>query len=160
MKMAPRIIELKPRKVIGISQEMSLVDNQTYELWKSFRVRSSEIKNRISEDFISLQLFTNGYFDVFNPTNRFVKWACVEVESIENLPHEMYSLTIPGGSYAVFEHKGSGSPQDIFQYIYGEWIPKSKYQLDDRPHFEVLGAKYKFNDPTSEEEIWIPIKTK
>ncbi|MEH6618963.1 hypothetical protein [Maribacter arcticus] len=62
--MAPKIIELKPRKVIGIYQEMSLVDNQTYELWKSFRVRSSEIKNRISEDFISLQLFTNGYFDV------------------------------------------------------------------------------------------------
>ena len=62
MKMAPKIIELKSRKVIGISQEMSLVDNQTFELWKSFRVRSSEIKNRISEDFISLQLFTNGYF--------------------------------------------------------------------------------------------------
>jgi AraC family transcriptional regulator len=160
MKMAPRIVELKSRNVVGISQEMSLVDNQTFELWKSFRVRSSEVANRISEDFISLQLFPNGYFDVFDPSSRFLKWACVEVKSIENLPNDMYTLTIPAGSYAVFEHKGSSLPQDIFQYIYGEWIPKSKYQLDSRPHFEVLGAKYKFNDPTSEEEIWIPIKTK
>tara|TARA_R110002074_G_scaffold39190_1_gene105505 strand:+ start:6280 stop:6762 length:483 start_codon:yes stop_codon:yes gene_type:complete len=160
MKMEPRIVALKSRNVVGISQEMSLVDNQTFDLWKSFRVRSCEIVNRISEDFISLQLFPNGYFDVFDPSSRFVKWACVEVNSIENLPHNMYILTIPAGSYAVFEHKGSSSPQDIFQYIYGEWIPKSKYQLDNRPHFEVLGVKYKFNDPTSEEEIWIPIKTK
>jgi len=32
--------------------------------------------------------------------------------------------------------------------------------LDDRPHFEVLGDKYKNADPDSEEEIWIPIRTK
>ncbi|MEP1984886.1 MAG: GyrI-like domain-containing protein, partial [Maribacter dokdonensis] len=41
-----------------------------------------------------------------------------------------------------------------------EWIPNSEYQLDGRPHFEVLGAKYKNNDPNSEEEVWIPIKAK
>ena len=48
----------------------------------------------------------------------------------------------------------------IFQYIFSEWIPQSDYSVDDRPHFEVLGAKYKNNDPDSEEEIWIPIKKK
>jgi AraC family transcriptional regulator len=30
--------------------------------------------------------------------------------------------------------------------------------LDQRPHVEVMGEKYKNNDPDSEEEIWIPIK--
>lgn len=40
------------------------------------------------------------------------------------------------------------------------WLPASDYNLDNRPHFEVLGEKYKNNDPTSEEEIWIPIKLK
>jgi AraC family transcriptional regulator len=40
-------------------------------------------------------------------------------------------------------------------------LPLSKeYELDDRPHFEILGDKYKNNDPNSEEEIWIPIKLK
>jgi AraC family transcriptional regulator len=34
------------------------------------------------------------------------------------------------------------------------------YFLDDRPHFEILGDKYKNGDPDSEEEIWIPIKQK
>jgi AraC family transcriptional regulator len=35
-------------------------------------------------------------------------------------------------------------------------LPGSEYFLDNRPHFEVLGDKYKNNDPTSEEEIWKP----
>jgi predicted transcriptional regulator YdeE len=33
-------------------------------------------------------------------------------------------------------------------------------KIDNRPHFEVLGDKYKNNDPSSEEEIWIPIRKK
>ncbi|MFM9945765.1 MAG: GyrI-like domain-containing protein, partial [Bacteroidia bacterium] len=44
--------------------------------------------------------------------------------------------------------------------IYGTWIPNSEYNLDNRPHFEILGEKYKNNHPDSEEEIWIPIKPK
>lgn len=39
-------------------------------------------------------------------------------------------------------------------YIFATWLPSSAYVLDNRPHFEVLGAKYKSNDPGSEEEIW------
>ncbi len=39
-------------------------------------------------------------------------------------------------------------------------LPNSEYELENRPHFEVLGEKYKNNDPNSEEEIWIPIKKK
>ncbi|MEP7234441.1 MAG: GyrI-like domain-containing protein, partial [Ignavibacteriota bacterium] len=45
-----------------------------------------------------------------------------------------------------------------FQYILRTWVPNSNYELDDRPHFEILGEKYKKDDPSSEEEIWIPIK--
>lgn len=29
------------------------------------------------------------------------------------------------------------------------WLPNSDYLLDDRPHFELLGDKYKNNDPNS-----------
>ena len=60
----------------------------------------------------------------------------------------------------IFDYKGSSTDTSIFQYIFRTWLPSSSYQLDDRPHFEVLGAKYKNNDPESEEEIWIPIKPK
>ncbi len=62
--------------------------------------------------------------------------------------------------YAVFDYKGLNTDDSIFRYIFGTWLPNSDYDLDDRPHFEVLGKKYRNNDPASEEEIWIPIKEK
>jgi AraC family transcriptional regulator len=72
----------------------------------------------------------------------------------------MELFTLKGGLYAVFDYKGPSDDKSIFQYIYSTWVPKSKYKLDNRPHFEVLGEKYKNNDPESEEEIWIPIQLK
>jgi AraC family transcriptional regulator len=44
------------------------------------------------------------------------------------------------------------------KYIYTEWLPNSGFQLDNKPHFEVLGDNYLGHEnPESEEEIWIPI---
>jgi AraC family transcriptional regulator len=72
----------------------------------------------------------------------------------------METFVLSGGEYAVFDYKGSSNDSSIFQYIFMNWLPNSGYNLDNRPHFEVLGEKYKNNDPTSEEEIWIPIRNK
>ena len=72
----------------------------------------------------------------------------------------MESLTLPSGLYAVFHYKGLSSDPSIFQYIFATWLPQSDYILDDRPHFEVLGEKYKNDDPDSEEDIYIPVKPK
>jgi AraC family transcriptional regulator len=73
----------------------------------------------------------------------------------------MEKLELPGGLYAVFSYRGKASDaSDTFKYIYYEWLPTSEYFLDDRPHFEILGEKYKNEHPDSEEEIWIPVKSK
>jgi AraC family transcriptional regulator len=57
-----------------------------------------------------------------------------------------------------FYYKGSSTDTRIFQHIFETWLPQSGYELDNRPHFEVLGEKYRNNDPESEEDIYIPIK--
>ncbi len=139
---------------------MSLANNKTAELWKSFAPRCKEISNNISNDLISMQVYEPSYFANFNPTNEFVKWATVEVTNFDSVPADMETFILPGGRYAVFEYKGSSNDPSIFQYIFGTWLPSSEYVLDNRPHFEVLGDKYKNNDPTSEEEIWIPVRLK
>ena len=80
--------------------------------------------------------------------------------AFDNVPSEMETFVLPAGLYAVFHYKGLSTDNSIFQYIFGTWLPGSDYVLDDRPHFEILGDKYKNNDPASEEDIWIPIKPK
>jgi len=120
--------------------------------------RRTEIQNTISSDLFAIQIYDATYFEAFNPNTVFEKWATLEVTDFDNIPAEMESFTLSGGLYAVFEHKGHSTA--IFDYIFTNWIPNSKYNLHHRPHFEILGAKYKKEDSNSEEEIWIPIKEK
>lgn len=158
--MIPRIENLSDKKLIGKRLTMSSVNNKTGELWQNFIPKRREIKNNVSNDLISMQVYKPKHFADFKPTNEFEKWATVEVTNFESVPTEMETFSLAGGLYAVFDYKGSSNDPSIFQYIFGTWLPGSEYLLDDRPHFEVLGDKYKNNDPNSEEEIWIPIKPK
>ncbi len=156
----PRIELLKEKKLIGKHLTMSLVNNKTAELWKSFMPKRHEITNSLTQELISMQVYSPTHFINFKPTNEFEKWACVEVSNFDTLPDNMETFVLTAGLYAVFDYKGLSTDTQIFQYIFGTWLPESNYTLDNRPHFEVLGSKYKNNDPNSEEEIWIPIKQK
>jgi AraC family transcriptional regulator len=158
--MTPRIETLKEKKLAGTRLKMSLADNKTGELWKGFMARRKEIINNLTNDLISMQVYNPTYFADFKPMNEFEKWATVEVTDFDCVPEDMETFTLTGGLYAVFDYKGSSTDSSIFQYIFGSWLPNSDYLLDDRPHFEVLGVKYKNADPNSEEEIWIPIRKK
>ena len=139
---------------------MSLADNQTLKLWQSFMLRRKEIKSNLTTELFSMQVYPQSFdFTFSNLKAEFDKWAAIEVADFENIPNDMETYTLTGGLYAVFDYKGLSTDTKIFQYIFGTWLPLSKnYLLDDRPHFEILGDKYKYNDPNSEEEIWIPIK--
>lgn len=159
--MQPQIKTLTSKKLIGQNITMSFANNKTFELWRQFMPRRKEIINSVSSDLFSIQVFDESFsFKNFNPNAPFQKWAAVEVSQFDFIPDEMETYTLHEGLYAVFNYKGLSSNPQIFQYIYGVWIPNSEYELDQRPHFEVLGEKYKNNDPDSEEEIWIPIKVK
>lgn len=159
--MQPQIKTINPKKLIGQNLTITFANNKTFELWRQFMPRRKEITTAVSSDLFSMQVFDDSFsFKNFNPNTPFQKWAALEVSSFDFVPDEMETYTLRGGLYAVFNYKGLSTDTQIFQYIYGTWIPNSEYELDQRPHFEVLGEKYKNNDPNSEEEIWIPIKFK
>ncbi len=141
---------------------MSLVNNKTGELWRSFMMQRREILNAIGIELYSLQHYSDtSYFENFNPANPFEKWAAAEVPDFDSVPEGMETFTLKPGLYAVFLHQGAASSgPKTFQYIHTNWLPNSDYLLDNRPHFEILGEKYKNEDPSSEEEIWIPVKPK
>jgi AraC family transcriptional regulator len=159
--MINRIETLTEKKLIGKHISMSFIQNKTFQLWNSFMPKRKEIKNQIGTDLYSLEVFPAGHFDNFDPNNLFQKWAAIEVEAFNELPAEMETLLIPTGLYAVFIHKGPASEgHKTYHSIFVEWLPKSAYTVDDRPHFAIMGEKYLNEDPNSEEEIWIPIKSK
>lgn len=160
--MEPRIETLTQKKLVGKHLRMSFSEDRTFELWKSFMPLRKHIKNPKSADLFSLQVHSSGFdFENFNINAGFEKWAAMEVNDFESVPEGMGPFLLEGGLYAVFIHKGSASSgPETFRYIFGIWLPGSDYIVDNRPHFEILGEKYKHEDPQSEEEVWIPIKPK
>ena len=149
------------KKLVGMRLTMSFADYKAGELWQGFMPKRKEISNNLTDDLISMVIYKANHFVDFKPTNEFERWAAVEVSEFDNVPNELETFVLPSGKYVVFLHKGDTNQfAKTFQYILETWLPSSEYLLDDRPHFEILGDKYKNNDPTSEEEIWIPIKTK
>jgi AraC family transcriptional regulator len=154
------IKNLAEKKLVGKKMAMTIATDKTGELWRSFMLQRSMIKNNTGTELLSMQLYTSDFND-FTITTSFTKWAATEVIDFDQVPEGMETFILPAGLYAVFQYKGS--PKDYapaFQYIFGTWFPVSNYEVDDRPHFEILGEKYKNDSPDSEEEIWVPVKFK
>jgi AraC family transcriptional regulator len=159
--MSPIIELINEKKLVGKRMTMSYADYKVGELWANFMPRRKEITNKLTNDLISLVLYSSTHFVDFKATNEFERWATVEVASFDNVPDVMETFILSSGLYAVFHYTGSSTGiSSFYQNIFNVWLPNSGYNLDNRAHFEVLGEKYKNNDPSSEEEIWIPIKAK
>ncbi len=157
--MEPRIEILPEKKIVGKRLMMSFSDNKTFELWNSFMPHRLEILNITGKELYSVEIYAPSYFDPFNQHKTFEKWAGVEVSDFDSVPPGMEVLAVPEGLYAVFIHRGRASDgPGTYRYIFGTWLPASPYVLDTRPHFAIMGEKYRNDDPDSEEELWIPIR--
>lgn len=159
--MKPRFEELSPKKLVGRRVRMSFAKDATARLWKGFMPARKNIKDVSGRELFSVQVYPPSFFERMDPHEEFEKWATAEVSDFADVPEDMETLILECGLYAVFLYHGASSKADsFFKYIFTEWLPESGYELDSRPHFEILGEKYKNDDPNSEEEIWIPIKSR
>lgn len=155
-----RISEMETKKMIGFSTKTTLMNDQTAKVWQQLMPRLKEVKNLVSSDLFSLQVYDFTNFNNFSPTTEFTKYALIEVKNYDAIPNGFKKFDLTSGKYAVFLHKGTSAEfPKTAHYIFADWLPNSEFELDDRPHFEILGDNYKGHEyPESEEEVWIPIK--
>ena len=160
--MQPRIAHLTEKKLVGQSLSMSFLNNRTKELWQNFMPHRHEVKNAMGTDLYSVEIYPPNFFSNYNPAKNFEKWAAIEVSEFTDNAPGMKSIILQEGLYAVFLHIGPASKgPETYQYIFETWLPRSQeYSLDNKPHFAIMGDKYKPTQAESEEEIWIPVKLK
>jgi len=156
--MEPELKMIPERLLVGQKMIFSFADNRTTELWRRFMpLRQSIVAS--NGNLYSAAIFSEGFFNAFDPTKPFEKWAAVQVDSFHFVPSNMQKLIVPAGLYAVFHYKGSSADSPAFyRQIFSEWLPASGYRIDNRPHFEIMGDKYRNADPNSEEDIYIPVR--
>lgn len=147
-------------KLVGYKIRASLNENKNSWLWQKFMPRLKEIKYRSNENLLSVQIYNSQLkLEKFTPATLFDNWASAEVKDISNIPHGMSILIIPEGKYSVFTYYGMAKDALKFsRYIFEEWLPRSKYQLDERPHFQIMESDYNPNDPNAKETFMVPVK--
>jgi AraC family transcriptional regulator len=159
--MQANIVHIKETILVGMKRTMSISKDTTRDLFSKFMPRRTELLHKNTENIFCVQVYPTNYFDAYNPVAEFEKWAGVEVTKIIDIPIGMEKLIIPAGQYALFIHKGPASEcYATMENIFRQWLPGSLYELDNRPHFEIMGEKYKHESPDTEEEIFIPVKLK
>ncbi len=159
--MNPKIEHLSQKKLVGMRQTMTFATMNPAILWSAFMPRKREIPLMVGTDLYSLEVYPHNFFQSMSSTAEFDKWAAVEVSENQSVPDGMEMLVLPDGLYAVFVHYGPASEaKATYDAIFRTWLPASDYRIDERPHFAVMGDKYRHNDPQSEEEIWIPVRSK
>jgi AraC family transcriptional regulator len=155
----PRIVEFPGKEVSGVRLRMSHGGDRTSELWRGFRSRLAEASLQFVAAY-SIRVYDESYsFSTFDRGAEFDKWAAVDSNLNPELSESLERLVVPPGRYAVFIHKGTAmdAPR-TFRNIFGVWLPASNFEVDSRPHFEILPPGYDPFDPRTEEEVWLPIR--
>lgn len=157
--MEPRITQRDNFTVIGLKCRTTLQNNVIPKLWDDFGKRMEEIKNASG----NRACFGICFYEAGDaPGGQYFSYlASLEVTDASQLPEGMVAREIPAAEYAVFEHRGSlETLQQTYRFIYSDWLVNSGYKMVGSQDFELYDQRFKFGQPDSVMEIWIPIARK
>lgn len=156
----PKLLTVSEKTLVGTRIRTSLAESRGGEIWRALRSQAAEVSDRVGTDFYSVRVYDPEYsFTKFDAAARFDKWAAVEVYKDPSLPDGFESHSIPVGQYAVFICRGTPAmASNTFGFVFGTWLREADFDLDDRPHFEILDNNWNPFDESANEEVWVPIK--
>lgn len=156
LKLQPKIKALKSKKVIYVNSIGAYDGEGTEEAWESV-CKFAEKQRLFGRDteFIGISHDDPHITDA----TKLRYDACLAVSKDISPQGRIGVKTIEGGKYAMFLHKGPYSGfQELYDYIYGVWLPASNYELRNLPCFEkYLNSPDKTKPENLKTEVYIPI---
>jgi AraC family transcriptional regulator len=150
--MRPKIVSRSAFAVVGMKYRGKNEKGEIPQLWQAVGPRVREIKN-IADDRAAYGISAN----MDESTGEFDYVAGFEVSTSEEIPEDMVRFKVPGGKYAVFS---TTLPKigETFHNAYHTWLPESGYQPAGGPEFELYDERFDPQDPSSEFDLYIPVK--
>lgn len=166
VSLSPDIVEVPSMRILGLSYEMSVADNQSIAMWDRLNslLASAEADAR-GDAFAGdrYSLYESGAdcgrttFQEGTAVRAFIGVERPAGRAVEGLAEKRFA----GGRYARFVHRGSVEGLlSTYRYLWGVWFPRSGYDLADRDDFERYGSRFRGpHDPASEIEIYFPVSS-
>lgn len=140
----PKIVELPEQLVVGMETKIpspfvdrNKICDYVATFWYSLFEQEKEVKNRIAHTYYALSISATGDFT----EDELTYIAGVPVLQVENIPKGMKVYTIPKQKVAIFEVKtniDAQTAQKTVDYIYGYWLPTSKYKRGKGADYELF----------------------
>lgn len=150
------IITLPTITVVGLEYRGSRQhEGKIPALWGQFSQRQHEVPHRDGKAVTYGVCYANK--DMIQ-NDDMIYIAGVPVTQVGELPEGMVSWQAKGGKFVSVTHKGPISKiRETLDFIHGTWLPKSGYDPDDRSDLELYDERFKFDDPSSEFDLFVPI---
>lgn len=156
--MEPKIVQMEALTVVGLEYVGKNEHMEIPALWGAFIPRYDEVPHKqgpCGSVGVCADMQADGTFTYI---------AGVVVDRVDGLPAGMVAKEVPAAQYAVFTHHGPlfGGERDLaatMNYIYREWLPTSGYTRADTADLEIYDNRFAGNEPHSEIDIYIPIKS-
>ncbi|GLR72115.1 AraC family transcriptional regulator [Agaribacter marinus] len=136
-------------EVIGIESEHTNIAEKLPKLWQDFVACMREVPNRVDEKGYGVISVEN----TCGTEQRLFYTACVEVSSLNDIPSNMVSVTIPRQRYAEFRHKGRVDVESFnttISYIYSSWLLQSNVSHTYGYDIETYGDEF---HPDSDDSV-------
>ena len=155
--MEPEIITQPATKLVGIASRYDSADLDLPRLWSAFRPYRNSISNQTGEDAFGIYESYEEQGDEIS-----FSYVCtVPVSNFDQIPDGMTARELPEQMYARFTHTGPVANLDkTLKHIWGSWLPKSNYNFEEKPDFELYQKGFNDADPKNELYLHIPIKAK
>lgn len=149
--MEPKFVSLPAFTLVGMRMRVRPGGKVPGQLWDEFGPRMGEVQHMTGPD-MSYGLTANmdmgsGEFDYM---------AGLQVSSTADIPAGMVSYDVPAQTYAVFPCT-LPTLRDVFDQIYGVWLPASGYARTAGPELELYDEAFDPRDPASVFEVYIPV---
>jgi predicted transcriptional regulator YdeE/nitroreductase len=150
--MEPKIVERGAFTVVGLKYRGKNENNEIPQLWQALGPRVYAIKNMVG-DHVAYGISAN----MDRETGEFDYIAGFGVTSAEDVPEGMIAFEIPSAWYAIFS---TTLPKigETFQKAYQTWLPQAGCEPTGGPELEVYDERFNVQDPTSEFDLYVPIK--
>lgn len=151
----PRVEYREPFVVAGTCERYRYADMAGIPAqWQKFGIYVGGIPARVGQISYGVMLSIPG------DSNGFDYLTGTEVSGLAGLPEPFDHAHIPGGRYAVFEHRGPASGINAaWNAAWSESLPQSGWEVVDSPVlFEQYGDDFDSKTASGVVELWIPIK--
>lgn len=159
MRLEPELREESERVMVGLrtifygrESEKNNLGEVLPGLWERYMPRSQETPYPIP----------GVYFGVVSQDDsdpeRLVYHACRAVWREAVLPPDMSNVRVPGGTWAVFEHRGEARRIDeTVNYVYSTWLATAGWRHTFGPDLEIYGDSWHATSPDSVMHYAIPV---